>query len=134
MINVEQKIKHAMELHDKGFNCAQAVAMPFAQEFGVDVAIVARAMEGFGAGMGGRNQACGALSGVIFLAGLKNSDGNMDAPASKQSTYAIADNICKKFEKECGSAICKDIKSLEARTCSECIQYGIRLASELFAE
>lgn len=131
MKNTEQKIKQAMELHEKGFNCAQAVAMPFANEFGLQPALVARAMEGFGAGMGGRTQACGALSGVIFLAGLKNSDGNLDAPASKQGTYKICADICKRFDKECGSTICKNIKCLNKRSCSECIQFGVRLASEL---
>ena len=128
---LEQKIKQAMEYHDKGFNCAQSVAMPFAEEFGLEPALVARAMEAFGAGMGGRTEACGALSGVIFLAGLKYSDGNLDAPASKKETYKIAAEICEKFKAECGSTVCQDIKSLQKRTCGECIQYGIRLASEL---
>jgi C_GCAxxG_C_C family probable redox protein len=120
-----------MELHKKGFNCAQSVAMPFAEQFGLDPALVARAMEGFGAGMGGKEQACGALSGVIFLAGLKNSDGNLDAPASKQSTYKICDMLCKSFEKECGSTVCKDIKSINRRNCNECIKLGICLAVDL---
>ena len=131
MKTLEQKILEANELHNKGFNCAQAVAMPFAKEFDLDPALVARAMEGFGAGMGGRAQACGALSGVVFLAGLKNSDGNLDAPASKQSTYKISADVCEKFKKECGSTVCKDIKSINARSCPECIEYGIKLATEI---
>jgi len=130
MKNTEEKLKQAMQLHQKGFNCAQAVAIPFAKEYGLDPALVSRAMEGFGAGMGGREQACGALSAVIFLAGLKNSDGNMDTPASKKSTYAIADHVCKKFEAECGAAVCKDIKTAKKRSCDECIRLGIELASE----
>lgn len=131
MKNTEQKINQAMELHKKGFNCAQAVAIPFADELGLDPALISRAMEGFGAGMGGRNQACGALSAVVFLAGLKNADGDMDAPASKKSTYAIADDVCKKFEAECGAAVCKDIKAVKKRSCNECIRYGIELACGL---
>ena len=131
MKNPEQRIDMAMELHKKGFNCAQSVAMPFAEDFGLDPVLVARATEGFGAGMGGREQACGALSGVIFLAGLKNSDGNLDAPASKQSTYKICDKLCKSFEQECGSAVCKDIKSINRRSCNECIKLGVCLADEL---
>lgn len=131
MKNTEQKIKKAMELHEMGFNCAQAVAIPFCEELGVDCKTAMMAMEGFGAGMGGRTQTCGALSGVVFLAGLKNSDGNLEAPASKMNTYAICADLCEKFEAECGSTICREIKSLEKRSCGECICYGVALAKEL---
>lgn len=134
MKNTEKKIEQAMELHKKGFNCAQAVAMPFADEFGLDPALVSRAMEGFGAGMGSRDQACGALSGVIFLAGLKNSDGNLDKPSSKQSTYKISADACEKFKNECGSTVCKDIKSINRRSCNECIKLGICIADGIVNE
>ena len=30
------KVEKALELHDKGYNCAQAVACSFCEEFGVD--------------------------------------------------------------------------------------------------
>ena len=42
----------AMDYHNQGYNCAQAVAMPFCEEMGLDTATVKRATEGFGAGMG----------------------------------------------------------------------------------
>ena len=43
----------AIELHDKGFNCAQAVACAFAEETGIPEEILFAACEGFGLGMGG---------------------------------------------------------------------------------
>ncbi|MBQ8599862.1 MAG: C_GCAxxG_C_C family protein [Clostridia bacterium] len=128
---MNKKIEEAMKLHDMGFNCAQAVAIPFCEELGVDRKTAMMAMEGFGAGMGGRTQTCGALSGVIFLAGLKNSDGNLEVPTSKKNTYAICADLCKKFEAECGSTVCQEIKSLNKRSCNECIGDGIALAEEL---
>ena len=42
----------AVEYHNQGYNCAQAVALPFCDEMGLDPAVVKRATEGFGAGMG----------------------------------------------------------------------------------
>ena len=42
----------AEALFMQGYNCAQAVALPFCDEMGLDPAIVKRATEGFGAGMG----------------------------------------------------------------------------------
>ena len=131
---MNKRIEQAMELHDKGFNCAQVVALPFCEELGLDPALVVRAMEGFGAGMGGRKQTCGALSGAIFVAGLTHSDGNLEHPASKADTYALCDKLTQQFMAQCGSGLCADIKGLETGkvllSCDECIKLGIRLAEE----
>ena len=58
----------ASELFYKGYNCAQAVALPFSKELGLEPDLITRAMEGFGGGMGGYDLTCGALSGVVFVA------------------------------------------------------------------
>lgn len=132
MSKSEQKMEQAMALHQQGFNCAQAVAMPFCEDLGLDPAFVMRAMEGFGAGMGGRVQTCGALSGAIFIAGLVHSNGDLQAPTSKMDTYAVCDGLCQRFMEKCGSGICKDIKGLETEapllSCDDCIKLGIELA------
>lgn len=128
---MEKKLEKAQAFHQKGFNCAQAVGMPFAEELGMPVALAAKALEGFGAGMGGRTQACGALSGAIFIAGLKYADGNLDAPASKKQTYAVAQKICDDFIAACGHSVCMEIKAEERVSCGECIECGVRLAYEL---
>ncbi len=60
----------AIELHDKGFNCAQAVACAFAEETGIPEETLFAACEGFGLGMG-MAATCGAVSGAVMLAGLK---------------------------------------------------------------
>ena len=49
----------AAELHNKGYNCAQAVACSFCDEFGIDEAAMFRLTEGMGHGMYGRNLWCG---------------------------------------------------------------------------
>ena len=64
----------AMNYHAQGYNCAQAVAMPFCEEMGLDPNLVKRLTEGFGAGMGGRTQTCGALSGAVLVAGMLCAD------------------------------------------------------------
>ena len=128
------KTEMALELHKKGFNCAQAVSIPFCEELGVDPSVISRAAEGFGGGMGGFSLTCGALSGAIMVAGLKFADGDMDAPHSKKNTYAVADTIGKKFEAECGSTLCPVIKGLRGgemlKSCNDCIALGIKLAEE----
>lgn len=136
---LEAKLKLAKEFHEKGHNCAQSVALPFCEELGVDVKTAMRAMEGFGAGMGGRDQTCGALSGAIFVAGLKHSDGNVDAPASKMETYAVAKALCEEFCAACGgTARCATIKGEEDGTvrlsCPDCIELGVKLAFKAIQE
>ena len=46
------KADMAIAFHDKGYNCAQAVACSFCQEFGVAEEEMFRIAEGFGLGMG----------------------------------------------------------------------------------
>ena len=84
---MDRKLK-ATELHHKGFNCAQAVVMAYCDLFDMDQKTAMRAAEGFGAGMGSFTQVCGALSGAVMLAGLKNSDADVEnGPKSKRTTY-----------------------------------------------
>lgn len=131
---MSDKIRKALELHSKGFNCAQSVAIPFCEELGVDPSVISRAAEGFGGGIGGFRLTCGALSGAVMVAGLKFADGNLDAPLSKKQTYSVSADMGKKFETECGSTLCPVIKGLDGsgvkKSCNDCIALGIKLAEE----
>lgn len=126
---LEKKLQMAKDLHAQGFNCAQAVGVPFAEELGMPKELAIKALEGFGAGMGNREQACGALSGAIFVAGLKNADGK--SAVTKADTYALSANLCESFEKKCGAIPCKTIKAEGKTSCDACIECGIRLAYDL---
>lgn len=130
----ETKLELARQLHQKGFNCAQAVALPFCKELGMDEQTAMRALEGFGAGMGGMRLTCGALSGAIFVAGLKHSDGNLTAPASKKQTYGVCKQLCEEFIAQCGSSVCEELKGLSTgkplKSCADCIACGLELAEK----
>lgn len=54
----------AAEYHARGFNCAQAVACTLAPAVGLDPQVAFTLTEGFGAGMGGMTETCGALKGI----------------------------------------------------------------------
>ena len=80
---------HAMELHEKGYNCAQAVACSFCQDFGVEEEEMFRIAEGFGFGMG-MMEMCGALSGMMMIMGLAGSVGNPEkGPITKGRTLSL---------------------------------------------
>ena len=81
------KAEKAIAFHDKGYNCAQAVACSFCEEFGIDQEEMFRIAEGFGFGMGIMDM-CGALSGMMMVIGLENSVGDPEkGKLTKGDTY-----------------------------------------------
>lgn len=125
----------AIALHDKRYNCAQAVACSFAREAGMDMETLFRACEGFGLGMGGMEGTCGALSGAVMLAGLKNSDRNLETPATKAATYQLSKEILQKFQEKNHATKCKDLKGVETgcplRSCPGCIEDAVEIVQEV---
>lgn len=125
----------AISLHDRKYNCCQSVACAFADEAGIDPQLLFRAAEGFGLGMGCMQCTCGALSGAILLAGLVNSDGNLENPATKASTYQLCKRLVTAFEQKAGSTVCKELKGIETGTvlhsCPDCIKDGVEIVQEV---
>lgn len=123
---MDSRINDTIKRHDKGFNCAQAVACTYCDLLGYKEEDVFCMTEGFGAGMGGMEATCGALSGAVLLAGLKNSDGQVDAPKTKGKTYQLSREIVKQFEAQCGALVCKELKGIGTGTpvhsCEDCIK------------
>ena len=69
MQEMNERAKKALEYHKKGYNCSQAVACSFCEEFGVDEETMFRIAEGFGFGMG-MMDICGAVTGMFMVMGL----------------------------------------------------------------
>ena len=57
---MESRIEDTIKRHNKGFNCAQAVACTYCDLLGLEEETVFRMTEGFGAGMGCMQATCGA--------------------------------------------------------------------------
>lgn len=125
----------AIALHDKGYNCAQAVVCAFKDELGLDEEILFKAAEGFGLGMGCMNGTCGAVSGAVMAAGFQNSTANFDGPKSKLDTYKLSKEILDAFEKKNGSTTCRDLKGVDTgtilRSCPGCIEDAVDLVQEV---
>ena len=125
----------AIALHDKGYNCAQAVVCAFKEELGIDEEILFKAAEGFGLGMGCMKGTCGAISGAVMAAGFKNSTANFDGPKSKMDTYKLSKEIVNAFEAKNGATICGDLKGIETgtvlRSCPGCIEDAVDLVEKV---
>lgn len=136
---MESRVQQATERHQKGYNCAQAVACTYCDLVGMDEETMFKVTEGMGAGMGNMEGTCGAVSGAVALAGMLQSCGNLDDPSSKGATYKLSRAILNDFKAENGSVICKDLKGVETgkvlRSCPDCIKDAARLAEKvLFAD
>lgn len=125
----------AIANHDKKFNCCQSVACAFSNEVGVSEDVLFKAGEAFGLGMGGMECTCGALAGAALLAGFQNSDGNMEAPATKAKTYQLSREMAARFKKKTGAIVCKDLKGIETGkvlcSCPDCIRMGVEVVEEV---
>lgn len=132
---MESRIGKTLENHKKGYNCCQSVACAYCDLVGMDEETMFKASEAFGAGMGGMEATCGAVSGAVLLAGLKNSCGDLEKPVSKGSTYKLSREIIAKFREKNGSVVCKDLKGMETgcplRSCDGCIEDAAALAEEI---
>lgn len=104
------RVKEALVEYSNGYNCSQAVSAPFAEDLGFTKEQVFKMMEGFGGGVAGKQEVCGAFSAVAFYLGMKNSDGLLHGESkTKKSTYMIIQEAAKEFEAEFGSIRCIDI-------------------------
>lgn len=136
---MESRVGKTLENHKKGYNCCQAVACAYCDLVGMDEATVFRAAEAFGAGMGGMQTTCGAVSGAVLLAGLKNSGGDLENPRTKGGSYRLSKQIVEEFQKKNTTVVCKDLKGVETsqplRSCDGCIEDAAALVEQiLFAD
>ena len=102
------RAEHAAELFHSGYNCAQAVAMAFADLVDIDEKQVAKLVSGFGGGMGRMREVCGAVSGMFFIASTLYG---YDAPNQEQqmATYAMIQQLAGQFREVAGTIICREL-------------------------
>ena len=136
--NMSTKAEYAISLHDKGYNCAQAVACTFCKEFCVDEKEMFKIAEGFGLGMG-MMEMCGALSGMMMVIGLANSVGDLEQGApTKGATYKQVKEQVMKFKEKNGSYLCRELKGVETGkvlcSCPQCIMDAVALTEAYLAE
>lgn len=135
---METRVEETIKRHDKGYNCAQAVACTYCDLVGVDEETMFKMTEALGLGMGGMAGTCGAVTGACVLAGMKRSTGNLDKPNSKGASYKLSKEIVRKFEEKNSSVICRTLKGVDTGEvllpCSECIREAARLAESVVFE
>lgn len=99
----------AAQLFLDGYNCAQAVAMAFADVAGVSEEFAARAASSFGGGIGRLREVCGAVSGMMLVMGLLYGSADPNDAAAKKAHYALVQQLAGRFREEAGSIVCREI-------------------------
>src|SRR5512136_880207 len=99
----------AMEKFKNGYNCAQAVIYVFHDELGIPEDTALKAACGLGAGMGRKQEVCGAVTGGILVLGMRHGRGSRDERPAMELTYAKTRELMERFADKHGSCICRHL-------------------------
>ena len=111
-MNSYPRAERAREYFKSGYNCAQAVAMAFADLIGTDEKTAAKLTSGFGGGVGRLREVCGSVLGMTYvMSALYGYDSTEDFQ-DKQRLYTEIQSLADKFREENGSIICRELLGL----------------------
>ena len=99
----------AAELFLNGYNCAQAVAVAFSDLTGLDEILSARLASSFGGGMGRMREVCGAVSGMLMVAGILYGYDTPGDDIAKKAHYTLVQELAGQFRERNGSIVCREI-------------------------
>ena len=138
MKSIEERVAEIKDKHTRGYNCAQIVLCSYAEELGIDEETLFRISEGFGAGMGGMTETCGAISGAVAIMGFVMSDG-MENPKTKGQTYKLSREIAKRFGEKNTTTVCGTLKGIGSdkgplRSCPGCIDDAVAIACDVLKQ
>ena len=132
------------ELFSHGYNCAQAVFLSHADEFGLAPDLAQRLAAPLGGGLGGLRRTCGALTALCLLVGLQRGGYDPNDREAKTAFYALIQRLDAEFIAEFGTSQCAQLlvdagceasavpsartaEYYAARPCARCIVFADRL-------
>ena len=99
----------AGKLFLEGYNCSQSVMVAFTDLTGMDKNLAARLASSFGGGMGRMREVCGAVSGMLMVAGILYGYDDIHDPKAKREHYQLVQKLAGQFKEQVGSIVCRDI-------------------------
>ena len=142
-------VERAVDLFVEGYNCAQAVAAAFGDLTGLDEKTAAKMASCFGGGMGRMREVCGAVSGMLLVAGVLYGYDDPKATTEKRELYAQVQAMAGQFRQELGSIVCRDLlknppsdpnptprteQFYKERPCARMVATAARIMDEFIAE
>lgn len=105
----KKREEKALELFFQGYNCAQSIAGAFSDVMGISQEAALRLSAGFGGGMSDHKGPCGAVSGMIMIAGAVAGSYPPADLAKKRALYAAANDMKARFREKYGSLLCSEL-------------------------
>lgn len=129
MNNIEKCQENAINLRNRGYNCAQCVLISLSKHIGIDRDTAARISAAYGTGFGGAGEMCGALSILGVAEGMMTPGSE---PQDKSGAMWRVKALLEKFTEENGNRFrCRDLKGKEdTRKCPDLIKQAIRMFLE----
>ncbi|NLJ10858.1 MAG: C_GCAxxG_C_C family protein [Treponema sp.] len=132
----------------KGYNCAQSVVYAFCDDLHIDKEMAMKAATGFGAGMGRKEEVCGAVSGAIMVIGMKYGRAENQDRSLTEQTYQKTHALMDRFREKQGSFICRNLlngcdlsteegrkefkeKNLIENVCKPCVINAVEILKDL---
>jgi len=130
------RIEKAIENHKKGCNCAQAVALAYTDILEIEEELIYRLTEGYGSGIGGLREICGAVNAGVLVLSASNSDGKVFERGNRQDTYQKVKEYMEAFKEVDGTYQCGELLALRKEkkshflSCTDCVQKAAELLEE----
>ena len=106
---LELCVQRSVELFMQGYGCSQSVVAAFAPLYGIDETMAKKVSAGFGGGVGRMRMMCGAVSGMVMLAGLDSGQTEGADREGKAACYKIVQELLSAFKAENGSVVCAEL-------------------------
>ena len=110
---LEARVQRAVDNFMQGYGCCQSVVAAFADLYNLDDTMAKRIAAGFGGGVGRMRMMCGAVSGIVILAGLDR--GQIDGADRKGNSmcYKVVQELLDEFKVQNGSVVCAELLGLK---------------------
>jgi len=100
----------------RGFNCAQSVLSAFGPSLGLNRKLCLKIGAPLGAGMGRRQEVCGAVTGAFMVIGLARGNDRAEDELAKETAYELADEFANRFISRNGSISCRELLGCDMNT------------------
>jgi C_GCAxxG_C_C family probable redox protein len=107
--NMKARFEKAKEKFEQGYNCSQSVLLSFDDLTRIDEVTAINISRGFGAGMGRREEVCGAVTGGTIALGLCIGASDKDENAKRDVTYLKVNNLMDEFAGKFNTYNCREL-------------------------
>lgn len=110
---LEARVQRAVDNFMQGYGCCQSVVAAFADLYNFDDTMAKRIAAGFGGGVGRMRMMCGAVSGIVILAGLDRGQIDGADRKGKSMCYKVVQELLDEFKVQNGSVVCAELLGLK---------------------